>query len=51
MLASQQNVPRIIFMQISAAIIEKSSFHYNSANIARNCTNKVSRPVFRANGH
>ena len=26
MLTSQQNVPRIVFMQISAAIIEKSIF-------------------------
>ena len=33
MLTSQQNVPRIIVMQISAAIIKKSTFHYISANI------------------
>jgi len=36
MLTSQQNVPRVIFMQISAAIIEKSNFHYISANITDN---------------
>jgi len=34
MLTSQQNVPRVVFMQISAAIIEISIFHYISANIA-----------------
>ena len=32
-------------MLISAAIIEKSIFHVISANIARNCTNKVSRTM------
>ena len=34
MLTSQQNVPRIAVMQISAAIIAKSIFHYISANTA-----------------
>ena len=34
MLTSRHGVPRIIFMQISAAIIEKSNFHYISTNIA-----------------
>ena len=33
-------------MQISAAIIEKSIFHVILANIAHNCTYKVSRPMF-----
>jgi hypothetical protein len=33
-------------MQIRIAIIEKSIFHVFSANIACNCTNKVSRPMF-----
>ena len=33
-------------MQISATIIEKSIVHVISANIAHNCTNKVSRPMF-----
>ena len=33
MLTSQQNVQRIVFMQISAAIIEKSIFHYILANV------------------
>ena len=32
-------------MQISAAILE-SIFHVISANIAHNCTKKVSRPMF-----
>ena len=32
-------------MLISAAVIEKSIFHVISANIARNCTNKVSRTM------
>ena len=36
MITSQQNVPRIIVMQISAAIIEKSNLHYISTNIADN---------------
>ena len=36
MITSQQNVPRIIFMQINAAIIEKSNVHYISSNIADN---------------
>ena len=36
MLTSQQNVPDIIFMQISAAIIEILNFHYTSANITDN---------------
>ena len=36
MLTSLQNVARILFMQFSAAIIEKSIFHYISANIANN---------------
>ena len=35
MLTSQQNVPRIVFMQISTAIIEKSMFYYISASIAK----------------
>ena len=35
MLTSQQNVPRIIVMQISAAIIEKKC-HYILANITDN---------------
>ena len=35
-LTSQQNVPRIFFMQTSAAIIEKSNFHDISANITDN---------------
>ena len=34
MLTNQQKVLRIVFMKISAAIIEKSNFHYISANIA-----------------
>jgi len=46
MLSSQQNVPRIIFMQISTAIIEKYMFNYISTNIVHNCTNKVSRSMF-----
>ena len=33
-------------MQISAVIIEKSIFHVIPANIAYNCTDKVSRPMF-----
>ena len=41
MLTSQQNVPRIVFMQISAAIIEKSIFYYISASIADNRQNKT----------
>ena len=41
MLTSQQNVPRIIFMQISAAIIKKSIVHYISANITYNWQNKI----------
>ena len=45
MLTSQQNVPRIVFMQISAAIIEKSMFYYISANIADNRQNKMYRPM------
>ena len=32
-------------MQISAAIIEKSIFHYISANIADNWQNKMYRPM------
>ena len=36
MLTIQQNVPRIIFMQISAAIIEESICHYILANISDN---------------
>ena len=36
MLTSQQNVPCIICMQISDAIIETSIFHYISANISVN---------------
>ena len=43
MLTSQQNVPRIIVMQISAAIIEKSNFHY--IYIADNWQNKMYRPM------
>ena len=35
-----------MLMQISAAIIETFILHYISANIAHNCTNKVSRPMF-----
>jgi hypothetical protein len=34
MLTSQQNVPRMIFMQMSATITEKFNFHYISTNIA-----------------
>ena len=45
MLTSQQNVPRIILKQISAAIIEISILHYISANIVHNRTNKVFRPM------
>ena len=37
MLTSQQNVPRIVFMEITAAIIEKSIIvYYISASIADN---------------
>ena len=36
MLTSQQNVLRIVVMQISAAIIETSSYHYISVSIADN---------------
>jgi hypothetical protein len=46
MLQSCPDVPRIIFIQISAAITEKCMFKYISANIADNWTNKVSRPMF-----
>ena len=35
-LTNQQNIPRIVFMQISAAIIDKSTDHYISATIADN---------------
>ncbi len=38
--------PWLTNMQISATITEKSIFHYTSANIADNWTNKVSRPMF-----
>ena len=41
MLTSQQHVSCIIWMQIIAAIINKSIFHYILANIARNWQNKV----------
>ena len=46
MLTSQQNVLRIVFMQISAAIIEKSIFYCISASIADNRQNKMYRPMF-----
>ena len=36
----------MIFMQISAAITEKSIIRYISACNADNSTNKVSRPMF-----
>ena len=45
MLTSQQNVPRIAFMQISAAIIEKSMFYCISASIADNRQNKMYTPM------
>ena len=45
MLTSQQNVPRIVFMQISAAIIETSICYYIPANIADNRQNKMYRPM------
>ena len=38
--------PRVIFMQISPAITEKSICQYISANIADCCTIKGSRPMF-----
>ena len=46
MLTTQQNIPRIILMQISAAIIVQSIFYYISTNIAHNCTNNVSLSMF-----
>ena len=45
MSTSQQNVPRIVFMQISAAIIEKSIVYCISASIAENRQNKMYRPI------
>ena len=45
MLTSQQNVPRIVFMQISAAIIEKSIVYYISASIADNRQHKMYRSM------
>ena len=45
MLTSQQNVPRTVFMQISAAIVNKSIFYYISASIADNRQNKMYRPM------
>ena len=52
MLISQQIIPRIIlFTQISAVIIVKSSLHYISANIAYTCTKSVQTHVFRVNYH
>ena len=45
MLLSQQYIPRIMFVQIIAAIIENILFHYISANIAHNCTHMMSRPM------
>ena len=49
MLTSQQNVPRIGFMQIYAVIIEKSICLYISTNIANNWQNKMYRPCYE--GH
>jgi len=43
MSTSQQNDPHIGFMQNSAAILEKSIFHYISANITDNWQNKMYR--------
>ena len=43
--SSQQNVPRIVFMQISATIIEKSIIYYISASIADNRQTKMYRPM------
>ena len=45
-LMCQQNAQRVFVMQISAAIIKKSNFHYISANNVNNCKNKLSRPTF-----
>ena len=45
MLTSRQNVPRAIFMQISAAITENSIFGHISVNNDDNWTNKVSTPM------
>jgi len=45
MLTSQQNVSHIAFMQISAAIIEKSIFYLISASIADIRQNKMYRPM------
>ena len=45
MSTSQQNVPRIVFMQIRAAIIDKSIFYYISASIADIRQNKMYRPM------
>ena len=46
MLKSCPDVPRMISMQISAAITDKSIIRYISACSADNSTNKVSRPMF-----
>ena len=51
MLTSQQNVPRIVFMQISAAIIEKSIFYYNLASIGDNRQNNMYRPMLCWHDH
>ena len=45
MLTSWQNVPRTIFMQISAAITENSFVGHISVNNNDNWTNKVSTPM------
>ena len=41
MSTSEQNVPRIIFMQMNAGIIEKYIIHYISTNVAHSCNSKV----------
>ena len=46
MLKSCQNVPHIIFMQISDAITEKCMFRHISVNSADSSTIKVSNPMF-----
>ena len=46
MLTGCQNVPCILFMQISTAIINKFVFHNIFANKTHNGTNKVSTPRF-----
>ena len=46
MLASQQNVPRIIFMQIGADVFENKLVVTISAKITHIRTNKVYKPMF-----